>query len=487
MTVIQELDEVHVVSDLHMGGAAADFQVFDQQELLVGLIDHLRDRPKSRRVALVINGDMVDFLAERVHGAPRYFDADGAAAELEAIAGRSAFDPVFDALHKFVRRPGRRLVLVLGNHEIELALPWVREKMVELLARGQAAARGRIHLAFDGAGFLCRVAGRTVLCVHGNDVDPWNFTSYETLRKIAVARTCGRSAEAWTPNAGTKLVLDVINSIKKEAAFIDLMKPEAEVAARIAYAADPSRAANIAACLRVAAKLSIDQVGRRIGLLGGEQESGDTPNEGPYAIPRDDPRELMSRIEQFHGEDLSPLDLIADDSMAELGFWDELKQGNVGAAFFALAGFPRDLRELRELLKDVMTDAAFDPGQGDKTSRALGELVSDDVDVLVAGHTHFEKHLELGGGRLYFNSGTWIPLMRMGAAHLEDQQTFERTFELLKTGTKLQWEQEGLLLRRPAVVQLTAEPGGGFKGELRRVERGDEGVKLQTISPGGGS
>ncbi len=487
MTVIQELDEVHVVSDLHMGGAEPDFQVFDQQELLVGLIDQLRDRPKSRRVALVINGDMVDLLAERVFGAPRYFDPDRATAELEAIAGRPAFEPVFDALHRFVRRPGRRLVLVLGNHEIELALPWVREKMVELLARGQAAARGRIHLAFDGAGFLCRVAGRTVLCVHGNDVDPWNFTPYERLREVAVARTFDRAAEPWTPNAGTKLVLDVINSIKKEAAFIDLMKPEAEVAARLAYAADPSRAANIAACLRVAAKLSIDQVGRRVGLLGGAAELADATATGPQAIPPNDAQELMTRVEQLHGQRLSPLELISEDPMAELGFWDEIREGNFGAAFFALAGFPKDLGELRELLQEVMTDAAFDPGQGDKTSRALGELVGDEIDVLVAGHTHFEKHLDLGGGRLYFNSGTWIPLMRMGPAHLGDQQTFENTFELLKTGTKAEWEGEGLLLRRPAVVQLTAEAGGGFTAELRRVERGDDGMRLQTISPGGGA
>jgi len=49
-------DELHVVSDLHLGGEPG-FQIFDQGEELAALIDLLRLRPSERRVALVLNGD----------------------------------------------------------------------------------------------------------------------------------------------------------------------------------------------------------------------------------------------------------------------------------------------------------------------------------------------------------------------------------------------------------------------------------------------
>ena len=70
-------------------------------------------------------------------------------------------------------------------------------------------------LAFDGAGFLCRVGNATVLCVHGNEVDDWNITDYETIRRAGRDLQQGRSVEAWVPNAGTHLVIEVMNDIKK--------------------------------------------------------------------------------------------------------------------------------------------------------------------------------------------------------------------------------------------------------------------------------
>ena len=90
---------------------------------------------------------------------------------------------MFDALTQFVARVNRSLIFTLGNHDIELALPWVRAHLVDLLSGNDDAAKGRITLALDGAGYACSVAGSSILCVHGNEVDTWNVTDYERLRR----------------------------------------------------------------------------------------------------------------------------------------------------------------------------------------------------------------------------------------------------------------------------------------------------------------
>ena len=59
---IPRFDELYSVSDLHMGGAEPGSQIFNSGPELAGLIEFLRAKPGM--VALVINGDMVDFLAE---------------------------------------------------------------------------------------------------------------------------------------------------------------------------------------------------------------------------------------------------------------------------------------------------------------------------------------------------------------------------------------------------------------------------------------
>src|SRR5262245_32526217 len=103
-----------------MGGAPG-FQIFGLGDLLQRLIDHLTNESSAKELALVINGDMDDFLAE---ASAVYFDPDQAVEKLKHIAEREAFAPVWLALQRFVRTPNRHLVVTLGNHDIELGLPW---------------------------------------------------------------------------------------------------------------------------------------------------------------------------------------------------------------------------------------------------------------------------------------------------------------------------------------------------------------------------
>ncbi|HEY2737843.1 MAG TPA: metallophosphoesterase, partial [Thermoanaerobaculia bacterium] len=169
MNPVPRFDEVHVISDLHLGGRAG-FQIFNTTAELVRLIDFLRNESAEKSLALVINGDMVDFLAETP---ARYFDPLGAVEKLDNIVFNPVFAPVWEALRQFVRTSNRSLVINLGNHDLELALPWVREHLLDVLADYDLRARGQITLVLDGTGFRCQVGRARILCVHGNEVDPW--------------------------------------------------------------------------------------------------------------------------------------------------------------------------------------------------------------------------------------------------------------------------------------------------------------------------
>src|SRR4029077_9541031 len=122
----------------------------------------------------------------------------------------------------------RSLIINLGNHDLELALPWVREHLLDVLAGDSLTARGRITLFFDGTGFRCEVGTAQILCLHGNEVDPWNVADYEAIRRIGRDFYQGRTVEPWIPNAGTQLVIEVMNALKRRYPFVDLLKPEAQ-------------------------------------------------------------------------------------------------------------------------------------------------------------------------------------------------------------------------------------------------------------------
>ncbi len=99
-----------------------------------------------------------------------------------ASSATPSFSGIWDALATFVQTARRKLVVVIGNHDIEIAFPPVQRLVVDRLAGGDEAARGRIEFSIMGAGYTCMVAGSRVYCVHGNEVDAWNYNRYEDSR-----------------------------------------------------------------------------------------------------------------------------------------------------------------------------------------------------------------------------------------------------------------------------------------------------------------
>lgn len=240
---LPQFDELHVVSDLHMGGKPG-FQVLREGKRLAGFIRWVAGQRPEGRVALLLNGDVIDSLAEDVGG---YVATANAVSMLQRIVGYEEFSPVWDALAEFVKKPQRTLVIVIGNHDIELAFPPVQRAILARLAGDDLAARARIEFSTMGAGYPCIVGNARVFCTHGNEVDPWNYNRYEDLSKAARRLNAGRTLDAseWQPNAGTQMVKDVMNEVKRKYAWIDLLKPEAQAAVGVLLVLDPSQLAKI--------------------------------------------------------------------------------------------------------------------------------------------------------------------------------------------------------------------------------------------------
>jgi len=482
MEPLHSYDELYSVSDLHLGGSTG-FQVFNQGELLGRLIDHLRQRSPKRRLALVLNGDTIDFLAE---SGATYFDPLGAMRKLERIAGDPAFAPVFQALRQFVRTPRRELVITLGNHDLELALPWVRERFLDLLSGGRESARGRIHLAFDGSGFLASVGGKKVLCVHGNEVDTWNVADHETIRRIGCNLTRDQQVEPWTPNAGTKLVIDVMNQIKTEWPFIDLLKPEIEGAVPILMALDPDQVGKIKQVFRVAARLTWDEIRVRAGFLSADEVPAEAREADPDAALEATLRRTFGRAESFAQDADDLLERVEDrlkggvEPMALVsGDQEEEYLGYFGAALNWIRGRPTS-EVVREALSGLKEDRSFDLDDPDDTFRRLEELIGPEIDYILTGHTHLERDLPRQGGGRYFNSGTWIRLIRLEEEVLSDPQRFDRYFEVLKKGSMEALDEE-LVLLNPTVVAIRRQENAVVAGLERARPDAGGGVELVPV------
>jgi UDP-2,3-diacylglucosamine pyrophosphatase LpxH len=478
-------DELHVISDLHMGGAPG-FQILGETARLASFIRWVRDQRPDGQVALVLNGDIVDTLAEDV---PGYLAIDTAAATIERIIDRDpAFSPIWDALAEFVRTRNRTLVLVIGNHDLELALPPVHRLLVSRLAGDDLAARARIEFSTFGAGHACLIGNTRVFCIHGNEVDAWNYVRYEDLARVARRLNAGRTLDAseWEPNAGTKMVKDVMNEVKRRYAWIDLLKPETQAAVGVLAVLEPSLASRIARVLPV--------VGERI--RGGADYSGRLSSEG-FSAP-DAASARMIAPEQLLGPNLggalragpgSGADADAMLLAAEQNLQNRTPGARAGDETLGtprliwdrltgwITGVGKDEALRRALLDWLAGDKTFDLDDRDATFKEVTSSVGSEVAITITGHTHLERAIDMGGGRFYFNCGTWIRLMRFSDAMLKDTAAFRQVYDVLVDGRMsaidaARFNGDPLVLSQTSAVCVKTDPSG-VVGELAHVEGRD--------------
>jgi UDP-2,3-diacylglucosamine pyrophosphatase LpxH len=251
---------IFVISDLHLGGRpdrvdqsgnlVPGFQICNSYKELVSFIDWLTKLGKQspdEELELVINGDIVDFLAEDDYETElpaQIWTADESEviSKLNRIAERTRQNSkrgVFEALKDF-RAAGNRLTLLIGNHDVELSLPAVRRHLYSVLGDDT----GTLKFIYDGEAYT---VGK-VLIEHGNRYDVWNMIDHSALRqersmrsrKLSVGEE-DREERYFIPPSGTHLVIEFMNRIKARYRFIDLLKPETNALIPILIALEPEK------------------------------------------------------------------------------------------------------------------------------------------------------------------------------------------------------------------------------------------------------
>jgi UDP-2,3-diacylglucosamine pyrophosphatase LpxH len=489
-TSLPRYDELYVVSDIHMGGRP-EFQILKETGRLANYIRWVGKQRPEGRVALVLNGDVIDSLAEDIRG---YIAADEAVTMVTRIFNDQAFVPVWDALKDFVSMAGRSLIMVIGNHDIEVALPGVQRAIEMRLAGDDPAPRGRLFFSTAGAGYSCTVGASRVFCTHGNEHDSWNVVDYEALFELARGQNAGIPFDSgrWQPNAGSMFVRDIMNEVKRRYAWIDLLKPETKAAIGVLVVLDPAQVGKISRGipvlwekLRGALKLS--------GLLSADETSVMDPAEAQKITLNEllGPNLLggLAGARPGTAKNADLMLLEAETSFNRPRGSGAATDGTLGWGQLAwdwLTGVKKP-EALRRALKDWLRgDKTFDIRDRDETFDAVIRKVGPGVDFIVTGHTHLERAIELDARRCYFNCGTWIRLLRFTQAMLDEPNTFQKIYDVLMKGAMDEIDRaeiapgQPLLMNQTSAVSIRTD-GGGVVGELVHISDVDP-AKWEVIS-----
>lgn len=438
--------QVYIISDLHLGGVygteggGRGFRINTRVAELTEFVLTLANKPGPER-ELVINGDLVDFLAEKAPSPPHFIpftqDAQAAVEKLEAICSRDK--QFFDALGTFLAA-GHKLTILLGNHDIELALPAVRERLAQIIG----VRPGQDYSIITNGEAIIR---GDALIEHGNRYDEFNVVDYDSLRRLASLQSRRQPVpEKYEANApaGSYMVAEVINPIKEQYRFVDLLKPEtgavtpvllalepgfrgvlAKVAGiamkardhRMAAPAMPSFGGDISAnVLTAAAGAGASASGSVGGDLGGlfpgvaslpaePVVSGLESLSGSLGGLSDVAGGALEVGQQQIGSDISTFSPAIDRTIGMFQLLISSRSGDIEKRLPAL------VRALRELQSDRTADETFET---EKTYiEAAEELAKGGFKYVSFGHTHARKRVPLPNGGFYLNSGCWVDLMRV--------------------------------------------------------------------------
>lgn len=441
------LRHLFVISDLHLGGRPHNnvmdsedrpSQINSSYQQLANFIDWLASgKACEGETELVLNGDTVDFLmdddyGENVFPRPWTDNEDEVICKLEKIVERTREGSVsgpFDAIKEFLAT-GHTLTLILGNHDVELSLPMVRQRLMALLD----ARRKNLNFIYDGEAY---VRG-TLLIEHGNRYDRFNITDHSGLRQERSAMSRGlplhasrRDSGRFAPCAGSILVTEILNRIKDRYRFLDLLKPDTGAAFPLLLALHP-RLEHVLSQLLALSKVSTRWTAS--GMLNPAEPHRDNLLGAENA---DATLTLSELLRQELGGDANLFELTRVDS-GRLGAADMLENlrklaGRISCYLFDQSNFfstwrTEDSRrkQLLAALRALRNDRSFhlDYESPEYLDAAKILARSRRFSTIVFGHTHLPKQLEIpneGSSRVqYINTGTWADLIRVPKEILSD-------------------------------------------------------------------
>jgi len=277
-----------------------------------------------------------------------------------------------------------------------------------------------------------------------------------------------------------------MNDVKRTYRWIDLLKPENSAAVGALLAIDPSQIKRLRELPAILAK---QQAGKResegrLSVPGGEVPATTRVDAAPPSLEQwlgPNLRAATTSVPQ--GDEMLLAALRRKDQPGASEAFGTLGTGQLllDSLFGWITGIDKP-EALRRALKDwLKDDKTFKVDEPDETCIAAMKNVGPDIHVVVTGHTHLARAIDLGGGRLYFNSGTWIRLMRFTDAMLKDGDSFKPVYGALLKGTMAELDAakhkgKPLVMDYTTEVELFADDQG-LVGRLNRIS--DEGTCIE--------
>ncbi|HEX8136625.1 MAG TPA: metallophosphoesterase [Pyrinomonadaceae bacterium] len=409
-----------IISDLHIGGD--EYPMLGHPEKLVNFLNELADYrpPPKQTIELVINGDFVDFLAQAPFKAWTE-DQSSAISKLEAAMTR--FPSVFAALARCAQKLSG-LTLVLGNHDVEMALPKVRERFLKEL---QTDTRRCTFIITNEAYSI-----GDLLIEHGNRYDGWNAIDHDGLRHTVSWASRGEpplAKENMKICPGSQFVIEVMNPLKARYYFIDLLKPETKIVTLLIRAFEPA--------LKYDLKVIYEAAQTYVGQWARTRPWLQTPFPQPGQVEYVKRMEEMSAsfpddLRERFAEELRPVypnlqqtGLLSDFASAlKKRFLRPLRPDSLRTRLERGEKIPAgQLRDIQVALKHVLYNDRsfeFDEVDGPYVSAAKRMTQAGVAKVVVMGHTHLAKNIDLGPGLKYVNTGTWADVIRVPMEYLEN-------------------------------------------------------------------
>lgn len=391
-----------VISDLHIGGKPPS--MMSSGTRLARFIDSLPGLTRADEVLeLVIAGDFVDFLAEPPY-ASWTADARAARQKLRRAIGDPAFADVFAALGRYVGA-GHALTVLVGNHDLELALPAVQDELIRALA----APPYRIRFVDDGRAYR---AGR-LLIEHGNRYDGANENDWTDLRIIASAQSRAEAPPVeLRASAGSWLVEKVVSPLKARYPFIDLLQPQGELVALLLAAFEPGLILDLPKLSRVLHAQKLEA-----GNVQGVQPGRTHAVAASAAAPADP--ELQRTFGDAYAALRRPPEQVALSDVL-LAAWNARRDG-LAELLDRGENIPdARLEQIRVamgrlLLDDDSARPDGDAAQYGKAARRLIDSSAGEVETVVMGHTHLARRNGDAQRASYINTGTWADVVRVPA------------------------------------------------------------------------
>lgn len=429
-----------VVSDLHLGedlnpsaAPSTRKQITQVEQNLVQFLRHYAQRRENGRPwRLVINGDMVDFMAvliapgdgdkvsrdERSRGLSRRPEV--ALRQLEKVADRHW--EVFRALARFLGR-GNRVEIIAGNHDTEMQFPPVQRALADAVVRAWGElAESKRRGALSAAAIAERITfhrwfyyepGR-VWIEHGHQYDECCSYEHQLYPRAAGSSDIMLNVDT----AGCRYITNVIAEAdpheQEEWTALGYLRLGWNIGLRkgllLALAYSMFAIKLLAAWRRYAQatrdrRRAAEVHRRRLNQLADER-----------GLSR---RTLMSIDNLRRRPVVRHLRRLSAVVMADKVLFYGLA---LVATLASLALLPLPYKAIAPVLAfggaHLITrwtgrNRIIDPGMG-------LELISEriarqlDVEVVAFGHTHAPVDKPLSGGARYLNSGTWVPTASPG-------------------------------------------------------------------------